>query len=138
MSLHARELWGDLVDRWRQHRSARAAIDELAALDQTTLAEIAHDMRLSVEDLLEVTAKGAGADQLMERMMEAHGLSPERLRFHMPGMMREMAVLCSRCEVKGRCRAELDAGTAGAHAHAFCPNSATFEGLRESDRSVLS
>ncbi|MDP3897826.1 MAG: DUF6455 family protein [Mesorhizobium sp.] len=119
-----------LLAKWREHRSARAAIDELAACDPEVLAEVSRDIQISVEDLREITAKGAGADRLMARMMAAYGIDADDLRLEAPSLLRDVAVLCSKCEAKGRCARELDAGTAAAHAHEFCPNAETFDSLR--------
>ena len=39
-----------------------------------------------------------------------------------PAALREITALCSGCDHKHRCEVELSAGTAVAHAEAFCPN----------------
>ena len=67
----------------------------------------------------------------MHRMMAAFDLDAARLRDSAPAVLREIEVLCSRCGAKGRCGRELDAGTATENAHAFCPNSETFEALAQ-------
>lgn len=119
-----------MLARWHEHRSTRAAMDELAGCDPETLAEIARDVQVSVDDLREITAKGAGADRLMQRMMAAYGIDMDEMRNEAPTMLRDVAVLCSRCSEKGRCARELDAGTAAEHAHEFCPNAETFASMR--------
>lgn len=120
----------NLLTRWREHRSTRTALDELVACDPAILAEVSRDIQISVDDLKEITAKGAGADRLMARMMSAYGIDPNRTSAAAPSTLRDVAVLCSKCDAKGRCARELDAGTAALHAHEFCPNAETFDALR--------
>jgi hypothetical protein len=40
-----------------------------------------------------------------------------------------MEITCARCRDSGTCRRELEAGTAGAHAHAFCGNAGAIDDL---------
>jgi hypothetical protein len=37
--------------------------------------------------------------------------------------------VCSHCKTTGRCRRELDAGTAAMRCREYCPNAATFDDL---------
>jgi hypothetical protein len=37
--------------------------------------------------------------------------------------------VCTHCRRTGRCRHELDAGTAAMRCHQYCPNTATFDDL---------
>jgi hypothetical protein len=60
-------------------------------------------------------------------MMAAHGIDIHAVEREAPGVLRDIAVLCSRCQAKGRCAQELEAGTARENAHLFCPNAETFE-----------
>ena len=114
--------------RWRDHRNAMAAIREFANLDPAIAGEIAAEAGVSVRDLGEVVARGSGADRLMQRMIAAFGIGDE-ITASASGVLRDTAVLCSRCRAKRRCRDELDAGTARNNAHLFCPNAPTFESL---------
>jgi AcrR family transcriptional regulator len=118
-----------LIDRWRDYRAAAAELRELQGMDPETVATIAAECGLSTGELHEVVTHGAGADGLMARMMQAHELDPERMRQLLPGVMRDVEILCARCASKGRCSRELDAGTAARNAPEFCPNAETFEAL---------
>ena len=124
--LAAREVFNRLAEKWQAHRSARAALAELDEMDPSVVGEIARESGLDVADLREVVAKGADADKLMYRMMEAFGLDAEKLAREAPAFLKDVSIACSRCDDKGRCRRELAAGTARAHAAEFCPNEASF------------
>jgi uncharacterized protein DUF6455 len=63
--------------------------------------------------------------------MRARGLDPEEMRRGFSMALRDAERVCSGCRNTGRCRRELDAGTAAAHCHEFCPNAATFDYLVE-------
>ena len=121
--------FGHLVDRWRDYRAAIADLRELADLDPDTVATIAAECGLSSGELREIVTHGSRSESLMERMMAAHGLEPDRLRQEMPAVMRDIELLCARCVTKGRCSRELEAGTAAQNAAGFCPNADTFEAL---------
>lgn len=118
-----------LVARWRDHKANVAAIREIRACDPDTVAELASELGMSVRELEQVASRGAGADRLMARMIEAFGLDGEKLQHHEPTTLRDMSLLCSLCDAKGRCGRELEAGTAAEHAEAFCPNAGTFARL---------
>jgi hypothetical protein len=117
----------DIVTKWRDRR---ARLDEIDAADTETLREIAGEFGLSVAEFRETVIQGDGADGLMERMMAEQGLAVEDLRDRMPGVVRDIEIICSRCGAKGRCGRELANGTAAEHAHEFCPNAPTFEALK--------
>jgi hypothetical protein len=116
-----------IARRWRDHRDAVATLREIAAMDPEVAGEIAAEAGLSISDLRDVITHGAGASQLMRRMMAAYGIDVPEVEHDAPGLLRDVAVLCSRCKAKGRCAEELEAGTARENAHLFCPNAGTFE-----------
>jgi hypothetical protein len=123
-----------LVEKWCDYRAALADLREFEAMEPDMMAAIAGECGLSVTELRDVVVHGSGASSLMARMMQAYGLDPEGLRTRDPHTMRDIEGLCSRCLAKGRCRRELDAGTAADHADGFCPNAYTFERLIEAKR----
>ncbi len=118
----ARNMLLELTERWQSHRSSRAALAELDGCDPSLVAEIARDARIDPAELRDIVARGAGADLLMERMLSAYDIDIGKLRSEAPNLMRDIAILCSKCDAKGRCRRELDAGTAARNASEFCPN----------------
>jgi hypothetical protein len=114
------------ITRWHDRK---AMMDEIEAMDADTLREIASELGLSVNEFRETVSMSEGADTLMTQMMAAYGLAVDDLRERMPGVMRDVEIICSRCGAKGRCARELAGGTAAAHADRFCPNAPTFEAL---------
>lgn len=116
-----------LVARWREYQANVAGIREMEACGPEMVAQMAGELGMSAAELEQVVSHGAGADKLMERMIAAFGLDAGQLQRQQPAVVRDMSILCSLCETKGRCVHELDAGTAADHAHEFCPNANTFE-----------
>jgi len=115
-----------LVARWRDYQANVAGLREIEACGPEMVAQMAADLGMTQSELEEVVSHGAGADKLMTRMIAAFGLNAEELERTDPAVIRDMSILCSRCETKGRCVHELDAGTAAEHAGEFCPNANTF------------
>lgn len=124
-----RHLLESIAERWRVHRDTVATLREIDGMDPALASEIAAEAGLSISDLRDVISHGAGANRLMQRMMAAYGIDVREVSEETPGLLRDLAVLCSRCKDKGRCAAELEAGTARENAHLFCPNAETFEGF---------
>jgi hypothetical protein len=104
---------------------------DLATLTHDDLRHIAGDLALAESALLSLSAGAHDNTVLMDRMMRARGLDPEATRHAFAMALRDAERVCSGCTNTGRCRRELDAGTAAAHRHAYCPNAATFDDLVE-------
>ena len=119
-------LLGRVLD-WLRARCG--AGDELAAMSREEIRDLASDLSLSESDLVALSASLNDNTALMEGMMRARGFEPDRLRQSFGPLMRDVERVCSRCRSTGRCRRELDAGTAAAHAHEYCPNARTFDDL---------
>lgn len=120
-----RHMLESVARRWRDHRDAVVSLREIERMDPAMAGEIASEAGLTVADLKEVISHGAGANRLMRKMMDAYGVDVGELADD--GLLRDIAVLCSRCKARGRCAEELEAGTARENAHLFCPNAETFE-----------
>jgi hypothetical protein len=103
--------------------------DDLATLSRDEIRDLAADLSLDEGDLRALSTSLADNTGLMESMMRARGFEPEHLRYSFAMLMRDVERVCSRCRSTGRCRRELDAGTAAQHAHEYCPNSGTFDDL---------
>lgn len=111
-----------LIEGWRRHRQVqqdRAFLRNSAAFD---LERLAADVGMGVDELADIIARGEGAPALSARMMAAHGFDRDDLAARNPSSLREVSSMCGRCDHKHRCEVELNAGTAVAHAEAFCPN----------------
>jgi hypothetical protein len=105
--------------------------DELASMSREEIRDLASDLSLSESDLVALSASLNDNTALMEGMKRARGFEPAQLRQSFGMLMRDVERVCSRCRSTGRCRRELDAGTAAAHAHEYCPNAGTFDDLVE-------
>lgn len=119
-------LLGRVLDWVRAHHGAP---DELAGWSREDLRALASDLSLSEDDLVAVSSGLADNSELMQRMIRARGFDPEQLRHSFDTLMRDIERVCTRCRHTGRCRRELDAGTAADNAHGFCPNAGTFDDL---------
>lgn len=122
-----RQLLESIAERWRVHRDTVASLREIDRMDPAVASEIAAEAGLSISDLRDVISHGAGAKRLMQKMMKAYGIDMREVSEEAPALLRDVSVLCSRCQAKGRCEEELEAGTARENAHLFCPNAETFE-----------
>jgi hypothetical protein len=109
---------------------ARASINnEIATLSREELRRMASDLSLAESDLLALSTGGHDNTVLMERMMRARGLDADQMRNALGTWLRDVERVCTQCQNTGRCRRELDAETAAAHCHQYCPNAATFDEL---------
>ncbi len=104
--------------------------DGLYALTRGDFAMMASDLGICESDLREVLPKTADNAALMDEMMRARGLDPDRVRRMTGGLARELEMTCSRCDSVARCRRALALGTAAVHAHEFCGNAEVFDELR--------
>jgi hypothetical protein len=95
------------------------------------IRNLASDLSLAEGDLRALSASINDNTVLMEGMMRARGFEPEQVRRSFGTLMRDVERVCSRCRSTGRCRRELDAGTAAAHANEYCPNVGTLDDLAE-------
>jgi hypothetical protein len=121
-------LLGRVLDWLRAHSGMG---DELATMSRDEIRDLASDLSLAEGDLRALSASLADNTALMEGMMRARGFEPEQVRRSFGRLMRDVERVCSRCRATGRCRRELDAGTAAKHAHEYCPNADTFDDLVE-------
>ena len=98
--------------------------NDLSMSSREELRQIASDLALTELDLVTLAA-GADNTLLIDRMMRAHGIDPEQMRYGFATLLRDMSRVCTQCVRTGRCRRELDAGTAAMHCREYCPNAAT-------------
>jgi hypothetical protein len=110
------------------HEHASAGSD-LTALSRQELQRIAEDLSLAETDLRSFADGARNNTLLMQRMMRCRGLDPDRARDVHPTLLRDIERVCTLCRSTGKCRRELDAGTAAEHFRDYCPNAATFDDL---------
>jgi len=102
---------------------------EVSYLSVSDLNLLAMDLGVTRADLLDVLPRGPDKQRLMDRMMQARGLDPDRVRRMGGAMVRDMELTCSRCASSGRCRRDLEAGVAAASAPLYCGNTEVFDEL---------
>ena len=112
---------------WIKARAARQ--DELARLSGSDVAAMAADLGLSEADLRDVLPRATDNTLLMDRMIQARGLDPVTVRRSLAALVRDLELTCTRCPDTARCRRELNAGTAAARCHEYCPNADTLDDL---------
>jgi hypothetical protein len=121
-------LLGRVLD-WVRARGGTSG--ELAGMSRDEIRELAGDLSLSEGDLVALSSSLSHNAPLMEGMMRARGFDPDDLRHSFALLVRDVERVCSHCRTTGRCRRELDAGTAARHAREYCPNAGTFDDLVE-------
>ena len=114
------------VREWVRTHVRPSEVELLSPQEQRYLAS---DLALSQDELLSLSATRRDNTVLMERMMRAHGIDPDRMRRALYTPMRDIERVCTRCRNTARCARELDAGTAAISCHEFCPNASTFDAL---------
>ena len=121
-------LLGRVLDWVREHTRPGS---DLSGFSRDELRHMATDLSLTESDLVALSDGRHDNTVLMEGMMRARGLDPDHVRQAFTSLLRDIERVCSRCRSVGRCRREMDAGTAGEHSHEFCPNADTFDDLIE-------
>ena len=114
-----------ISDWWVRHLTLR----ELNQCDERDLERILHDLNVTETELDAAVTRGAYPKLLLPEMLQAHGLSPERLKTEHPAVEADLRRVCAQCTETRRCRHELDDHTAGTAYRDFCNNSTTIEAL---------
>jgi hypothetical protein len=112
-------------------RDHAAAGSDLAALSREELQRIADDLSLATTDLQSFARGARDNTLLMERTMRCRGLDPNQVRNAHPVLLRDIERVCTQCPSTGKCRRELDAGSAAEHFRRYCPNAATFDDMTD-------
>ena len=120
----------NMAQRVREYRERVAQIKMFDSLGEAEKAELAADIGVSVFELGDLMAsKHTDAEELLNRMLAVYGLDHRDVVPADRAAMREIEIMCSRCDNTRQCRHELDAGTASAHASEFCPNAEMLQSL---------
>ena len=120
---------GAIADWVKKYRYAAGLRNELAQCGPEEVANTARELGLSSRDLYRMARKGPNAADLLQKMLLALGVSPQKLALEDPLIMRDLQRLCIMCGQKKQCKHELAAGTAGKNFRDFCPNAFTLEAL---------
>ena len=120
---------GAIADWVKKYRYAAGLRNELAQCGPEEVANTARELGLSSRDLYRLARKGPNAADLLQKMLLALGVSPQKLALEDPLIMRDLQRLCIMCGQKKQCKHELATGTAGKNFRDFCPNAFTLEAL---------
>jgi hypothetical protein len=120
-----------IADWVNKFRDATGNAGGLANCDSEEVMAIASDLGLSPYDLKSLAQKGPESIPLLRKMLVALNIDEAALIEKDPLVMRDLQRLCTQCSDQKRCRHELEAGTAAAHFHDFCPNAFTLDALFE-------
>ena len=108
----------------------------IAAMDDQTIREIAHDCGITPEQLIELAKAGPHAADEMIEMMRALSIDPTEVQLRFRNQFRDMQINCSHCASKGECRKDLKIGSAPEHFIDYCANADELNALR-ADPQVL-
>lgn len=119
-----------LVDWYSDLRIRHEEERSLINLDAESRRKLAEDCNIAIDQLLDVVRAGPhGADE-MEKMLKALHIDPVDLQTQLPELFRDMQVTCATCGHKGRCRHELDDGSAAVTFGEYCANAQALNVMR--------
>lgn len=121
------DLMGLLTGKWKNIWEKRAAINELASFDPSEVAHIAEDLGISASDLRFLAASGPEATDLLKRRLQTLGVDATGVD---PAVMRDLQLLCARCNSKQHCAHELADKPVAARWPKYCPNELTIEAIQ--------
>jgi hypothetical protein len=111
-----------IADWWRRHAAIRDNLESLNSIGADEMARVAHDVGLSPGDLRALATHCSDAADLLDRRLDAVGLSVKELANTVPAELRDMERLCTMCASKGRCARDLAADPQDPVWRKYCPN----------------
>lgn len=121
---------GPFADWWRRQAEVRRNQTDIEGFGPEELSRVAQDVGLSASDLRSLAAHCTDAAELLERRLEALGLSADELAHTSPAELRDMERLCTTCRSKGRCAHDLVADPDNPVWQGYCPNKDTLASLK--------
>jgi hypothetical protein len=118
-----------LAEWWRHHAILRENAAELDAFGPEETARLAQDVGVAPGDLRELARHYTDAADLLEKRLEALGLSSADLVKTAPAELRDMERLCTLCQSKGRCARDVATDPGDPAWHQYCPNEQTLTSL---------
>lgn len=112
---------------WTRERLARG--EAMASSQRSDSQDMASDSGITQTDLIDIVPHSADHTNLMNQMMPARGLAPDKVRHAFAPLVRAMELICNRCQSAGRCQRDLVAGTAAENCHDYCENAETIDDL---------
>ncbi len=128
---------GAIADWVNKYRDKFGHHSEFGQCGPDDVMQIAKDLGVPAAELRELANKGPNGADLLQRLLIALKVDPEKLAKTNPGVMRDLQRLCVACNHKKECAHELAKGTAAQHFHDYCPNAFTLDALfpREEERA---
>jgi len=111
---------------WLKHRRE---LNEIRQLDRADFDRIAHDLRVSPNELDILVQRGPHAADELPVMLRALGIDEHTLARTEPMLLRDMERVCAMCNQKAQCNRDLVAGTAAEHYESYCLNAPTIDRL---------
>jgi hypothetical protein len=118
-----------IAEWWRRRADVRKSLSDLDAFGPGEMARMAQDVGISASDLRTLAAHCSDAAELLERRLEALGLSAEELAHSAPAELRDMERLCTLCGSKHRCAHDLATDPDDPAWRQYCPNKDTLTSL---------
>jgi hypothetical protein len=126
----AQRVGKQLVDWYSDLRTRHEDERTLSGLDADSRRQLASDCNVNFDTLLEVVRAGPrGADEMVD-MLKALHIDPADLQAHLPELFRDMQVTCATCQDKGRCRHDLQDGSAPVTFADYCGNAPALNVMR--------
>lgn len=119
---------GSMLKQWQ---ARRAGIRKLVSLNPDQRGELARDMALPEDVVVRLMTRGSHPRDELRRLSDVLGLDMREIKSSHPGLARDISVACAECVTIRRCRRELEAGSARANYHDYCPNAEAFDELRQ-------
>jgi hypothetical protein len=118
-----------LAEWWRRHAIIKENLADLEALGPEETALMAQDVGLAPGDLRQLARHYTNAAELLEKRLDALGLSSAELAQTAQAELRDMERLCTLCQSKGRCARDLANNPDDPAWHRYCPNEQTLTSL---------
>jgi hypothetical protein len=122
------EFWIDKFAVWIKHRRD---LNEIRRMNRADFNLIAHDLRISPDELDRLVEAGSHSSDEMPRMLKALGIDVAALERVEPLLVRDMQQVCSLCRDKAHCNGELAGGPAAQHCREYCRNAPSIDALGE-------
>lgn len=125
-------LWTWIAEWWRAKARQHAAVSEVDHLDPSFASGISRELGTSVGELRALAGKWPDASpELLTRRLRALDLDPAELTRKEPAAARDLAVHCSLCTDKTRCRHDIDRNPNNPAWRKYCANTVTLDALKD-------
>ena len=115
--------WCRTTARRRRYRN------ELMNCGEGDVARIAADLKMDQNALSELTKRGPGAADLLQKLLAALGMNAKDIDQGDRAVMRDLQRSCIMCDEKRRCKFDLINGAITENFRDYCPNAFTLDAL---------